>query len=89
MDTLDKAPSPLPDVTDQNFSPLAVIIQMGHDIRDKLTDYWATMEQLYTPFYSNTIKRDRLLHTLRFLHFADNRKETDKNNENYDRLWKM
>jgi hypothetical protein len=58
-------------------------------IRDSVTDYWATVEQIYTPFYSNTIKRDRFLHILCFLHFVDNRKEIDKNDENYDRLWKM
>jgi hypothetical protein len=47
------------------------------------------MEQVYTTFYSNTIKRDRFLHILHFLHFADNRKEITKNDENYDRLCKM
>jgi len=29
---------------------LALTIQMGHGVRDKLTDYWATVGQLYTPF---------------------------------------
>jgi hypothetical protein len=43
---------------------LAIIIQTGHYIQDKLMDYWATMEQFHTPFYSNTIKQGRLLHIL-------------------------
>jgi hypothetical protein len=87
VDTLDNGPSPVPDVTEHEISLfLAITIQMGHCIRDQLTDYWATMDQFYTPFYSNTIKRDRYLHVLHFLHFADNRNETDKIGENYDRL---
>jgi hypothetical protein len=65
---------------------LFVIIQMGCDIQDRLTDYWATMEQFYTPFYNSTIKRDPFLHILCFLCFVGNRKEID---ENYDRVWKM
>jgi hypothetical protein len=86
LDSPDETPSLLPDVTESEiFLTLAVIIQMGYDIRDRLTDYWATMEQFYTPFYSNTIKRDRFLNILRFLHIADNWKEIYKNDENYDK----
>jgi hypothetical protein len=61
---------------------------MGHDLRDRLTEYWSNMEQFYTPCYSNTLKRDRILHTQRFILFEDLSKETDKNDENHDRLWK-
>jgi len=32
--------------------------------------------------------RDRFLHILRFLHFADNSQRTDQSEE-YDRLWKL
>jgi hypothetical protein len=68
----------------ENFLFLSVIIEMGYDIRDRLTDCWETMEQFYTPFYSNTIKQYRFLGVLCFLHFTDKRKETDKNDENDD-----
>ncbi|PNF42225.1 hypothetical protein B7P43_G05522, partial [Cryptotermes secundus] len=79
-------PSPWPDVTDSEiFLFLGIIIQMGHDIRDRLKDYWSTVEQFATPFYSNTMKHDHFLHILRFLHFAGNNTETDRN----DRLWKV
>jgi hypothetical protein len=47
------------------------------------------MDQMYSPFYSNTMKRDRFLHILTFLHFTDNTNEIDKNAENYDRLCKI
>jgi hypothetical protein len=30
------------------FLSLAIIIQMGHFIQDRLTDYWAIMEQFTT-----------------------------------------
>jgi hypothetical protein len=87
---LDDGPSPVPDVTDSEmFLFLGIIVQMGHDIRDRLRDYWSTTEQFFTPFYSNTMKRDRFLHILRFLHFTDNNTDIDKQADDYDRLWKI
>jgi hypothetical protein len=62
-----------PDVTiEELYNFLAIIIQMGHDQRDTLRDYWSREEQYYTPFYGNTMVRDRFLHILRFLHFENN-----------------
>jgi len=47
IDRLDNGPSPEPDITEaEMFVFLAVTIQMGHGIRDKLTDYWAKVVQL-------------------------------------------
>jgi hypothetical protein len=47
LDRHDEAPSPLPDVTDAEMLVfLAITILMGHDLRDKLTDHWATSKQL-------------------------------------------
>ena len=58
IDRLDDGPSPEPDVTEaEMFVFLALTIQMGHGVRDKLTDYWATMDQQYTPFYGTMMKR--------------------------------
>jgi len=39
---------------------LAIIIQMGHDVRDTLEVYWSTVESFFTPFYRNTMKHDLL-----------------------------
>jgi hypothetical protein len=33
---------------------LAITTEMGHDLWDRLTDYWATSDQLYMPFYNET-----------------------------------
>ena len=44
-------------------------------------------KQMHTPFYGETMTRDRFSHILRFLHFADNSRRTDPGEE-YDRLWK-
>ncbi|PNF16268.1 hypothetical protein B7P43_G11642 [Cryptotermes secundus] len=41
--------SPIP----RCFLFLGIIIQMGHDIRDRLKDYWSTAEQFTTPLYTN------------------------------------
>jgi hypothetical protein len=59
LDTLENASgsSRLPDVTVQEmYVPLALIIQMGHDKQDIPNDYWTTLVQYYTPFYSNMRK---------------------------------
>jgi hypothetical protein len=38
-DKLDEGPSPLPDVTEaEMFSFLAILILMGHNLRDRLKD---------------------------------------------------
>ena len=90
IDGLDDGPSPEPDVTEaEMFVFLALTIQMGHVVRDKLSDYWSTLDQVYTPFYGAMMKRDRYLHILRYLHFTDNRNEPDRTDENFDRLWKI
>jgi len=90
IDRLDNGPSPEPHVTEADmFMFLALTIQMGHGVRDKLTDYRATVDQLYTPFYGTMMKRDRYLHILRYLHFTDNRNEPDGTDENFDRPWKI
>ena len=56
---------------------------MGHGIRDKLTDYWVTKDQLYTPF-CDTDETGPYLHVLSYLHFTDNREEPDRMDENFD-----
>ena len=71
------------------FVFLALTIQMGHGVRDKLTEYWSTLDQLYTPFYGTMMKRDQYLRILRYLHFTDNRNEPDRTDKNFDRLWKI
>jgi hypothetical protein len=90
LDTLDERPSPVPDITESEMLLfLALIIQMGHDVRDSFKDYWTVSEQLLTPFYSKTMTHDRFLHILRHLHFANNKNAIDSNDPKYDRLWKI
>jgi hypothetical protein len=71
------------------FVFLAFTMNMGHDVGDKLTDYLATMDQLYTPFYSTMMKWDHFLHIHSYLQFIDNRNAPDRTDENFDRLWKI
>jgi len=90
LNKLDDGPSPDPDVTEaEMFVFLALTIQMGHGVRDKLTDYWSTLDQVYTPFYGTMMNRDGYLPILRYLHFTDNRNECDRTDETFDRLWKI
>jgi hypothetical protein len=59
---------------------------MGHEIGDRLRDYWTTAEQLLPSFYSNTLKCDRFLH---FASFTLEATEIYRQANNYDRLWKI
>jgi hypothetical protein len=88
---MEDGPSLLADVTEMEmFLFLALIFQVGHDLRQRLTDCWSKTEQFYTPLYSHTLKWDRCLHTQCFYHFEDLPKETGKNDdENHDRLRKI
>ena len=83
-------PTPLlPDVTLPDMMTfIALALQMGHNLRDTLHDYWSRLRQLHTPFYGETMTQDRFLHILRFLHFADNSQRPDQCEE-YDLLWKL
>ncbi|PNF36309.1 hypothetical protein B7P43_G00540 [Cryptotermes secundus] len=62
---------------------------MGHDQRDTLKDYWSRDEQYYTPFYNNTMVRNCFFHILRFLHFENNEAPPNRDDPEYDRLWKI
>jgi len=64
----------------------AIIIQMGHDQRDCLKDYWSR-EEYFTPFYSNTMVRDRIFHILRFLHFENNDNPPNRDDPHYDMIY--
>lgn len=51
LDRLHDGPSPVPDVIDSEmFLFLEFIVQMGHDIRDRLKVYWSTIELLNIKF---------------------------------------
>ena len=81
---------PLPDVTVQETCLfLAIIVQMGHNQRDMLQDYWLTLEQYFMALYRNTMKWYRFCHILRFIHCSDNKNEPDKTDKNYDGLSKV
>ena len=89
---LDRQAGPsrqLPDITlpdMMTFIPLSLL--MGHNFKDTLHDYWSRLRQFHIPFYGETMTRDRFLHILRFLHFADNSQSPDQGEE-YDLLWKL
>jgi hypothetical protein len=60
LDRHDETPNPLPDITNpEMFLFLAISLQMGHNMCDRFRDYWTRTEQFFTPFYPNTMTRDR------------------------------
>jgi hypothetical protein len=49
-----------PDITiGEIYTFFEIVIQMGHDERSCLKDYWFREEQKRTPFYSSVMARDR------------------------------
>ena len=79
----------LPDITfPYMITFIALPLHMGHELRETLNDYWSRLRQLHTPFYGETTTRDRFLHILRFLYFADNSHGPDETEE-YDRIRKL
>ena len=88
LDNFEDGPSPQREVTEaEMFSFLALTLQMGHTVQDRLEDYWTKMEHLRTPFYGQTMARARYCHILGLLHFTDNnRNGVDRTD---DRLWKI
>ena len=84
LDDCEDGPSTQRDMTEtEMFAFLALTLQMGHTVQDRLEDHWTKMEQLCIPFYGKTMARARYCHVLRFLHFTDN------NRNGGDRLWKI
>lgn len=59
---------------------LATFMLMAHVKKDKTKDYWSTNCLIATPIFGDTIPRDRFLLLLTFLHFNNNKEqsETDK-----------
>jgi hypothetical protein len=52
LDSYDKTPNPFPDVTNSKmFLFVVVIVQMRHNVRDRLRNCWTRTEQFFTPFY--------------------------------------
>jgi len=73
------------DITLLDMTFVTLALQVEHRLKDTLHDYWSRLRQLHILFYGKTMKQDRFLHILCFLHFADNSQRPDEGEE-YDRL---
>ena len=78
----------MPDITLPDMTFTALALQMEHIVKDTLHDYCSRLKQIHTPFYVEAMTRDRFLHILRFLHFADNSRRPYPGGE-YDKLRKV
>jgi len=88
LDNFEDGPSTQCEVTEaEMFSFLALTLQMGHTVQDRLEDCWTKMEQLHIPFCGQMMACARYCHIVRFLHFTNNnRNGVDRAD---DRLWKI
>ena len=65
---------------------LALVLQMPHNVKHRVRDYWARDEVLVSPLFGKYMTRDRFAYISRFLHFTDN---DEKEERKTDRLWKV
>jgi hypothetical protein len=57
LEAIAEGCSALPDMTiPEMYLFVSIVLQMGHDQRDRLKDYWSTLEQFFMAFYGNTMK---------------------------------
>jgi hypothetical protein len=63
-----------------------IVVSFQHGIRARIRGCWAIAEEFLASFCGNTLKSDRYLHILLFLHYRDNNAETDRKADNCDRL---
>jgi len=70
--------------TDELRVFFALMMLMGHIQKPSLSSYWSTDDMMNTPFFHQTMPRDRYVHILRNLHFTNN-EEADGD----DRLYKV
>jgi len=64
---------------------------MGHDVRDTMKYYyWLTLENsIHHLTAAQLMKHDCFFYILRYGHFNGNMNQPNKNDNNYDKLWKM
>ncbi|XP_054722415.1 piggyBac transposable element-derived protein 4-like [Uloborus diversus] len=78
-----------PCTTEELKRFIALTLLMGHIDKDDICEYWSKDELIETPIFGKSMSRDRYLQILKFLHFANNENSPDRNDPNYDRLWKI
>jgi hypothetical protein len=76
--------------TEDLHAVLTVIVHTGHNYKPSMTLYKAKDKPYHIHFYSNVVPH-RFFKILKYLHFADNKNPQiqDRQNPNYDRLWKI
>ena len=80
---------PLDITVEEMYTFFGLVIQMGHDQRYSLKDYWSRQEQYCTPFYSNVMARDCVFHILRFLHFENNDNTLNHDDPDYNKFFEL
>jgi hypothetical protein len=66
------------DVTvDEMYVVLALFMLIGTMQKPTLQSYYANNPPLFTPFFPETLPLERLELTIRFMHFAENRKQNE------------
>lgn len=68
---------------------LTIIISMGLVQKSDVQDYWSTDEVQDTPFFRNTMSRDRFLSIMSNFHIMDNEQQIPRGQDGFDALYKV
>lgn len=68
---------------------IALILAMGLVSKPTIHSYWSTDEILQTPFFTNTMLRNRFTQILRYIHFVNNTQLLPRDQDGYDKLGKI
>ena len=68
---------------------LGMTMLMGVVKKSNLEQYWTNADLFATPAFSSLMPRNRYCMILKFLHFSNNDNSLNKDDQNYDRLFKV
>lgn len=64
-------------------------IAMGIVGLPEISDYWSREPILRSPWFASVMPRNKFYAISRFLHFVDKQAAPSRNDDNYDKLWKI
>lgn len=68
---------------------LGLCFLMGINVKPDIKSYWSTDILIETPFFGKTMKRDRFMQILRYLHFSDSDLAPQPGDANFTILYKV
>ena len=74
---------------DDVLAYIGLNIAMGIVGLPEVADYWSREPILHSPWFASVMSRNKFYAISRFLHFVNNQTAPSRNDNNYDKLWKI